>query len=129
MIDPDPYDEQTSDPVRTELSTREMFYGVSQDRIEQLDRRRRQYEAIHGPTDVTSHRIITEHPYSYQCAVSTKEPKKYLELIAPFYREILRENFVYAIHNGGLDTLPSELVPVAVAEFQEIPPPKAMPQF
>ena len=98
------------DDHRKEVTLAELIFPLS-DRQERksLERFRVDYEAVHGPTDLTR-RYTCIWPSENQAWLFTHETKRYFDGLPAFVQAYLLDQFRLYAGSGKLDTLPDEWI-------------------
>lgn len=78
-------------------------------RRRELEEFRLEYEALHGPTDLTR-RYTSTWPTEQQNWLLKHDAKSYFDGLPPFAKEYTRSRMVIAARKGNLDDMPNSLL-------------------
>jgi hypothetical protein len=86
-----------------------LYYFTNPELRLELERFRKQYELIHGQTDLTL-RYTSTWPRSQQEWLIENDMRRYFEGLPPFVQAYFKSKLTLAARLGNLDDMPSHLV-------------------
>src|SRR6516162_3873399 len=82
-----------------------LYYSPNPETRRRLEKYRLDFEAVHGPTDLTK-RSTSTWPKAQQRWLIQHDVKRYFDGLPPFGKAYLREKMEVAARDGSLDDMP-----------------------
>lgn len=91
-----------------------LFYLPDPGNRQALEQYRIEYEAVHGPTDLTK-RYTSTWPQEQQDWMMTHELKRYFDGLPPFVKAFVKSKMQSAASEGRLDDMPDDVLSLFIS--------------